>query len=369
MPAVGLKSYILNNNIKSAVLLAGFPVLLLGVVYGLVLIALGRGGYPYGTDPYAYAGQVMLGAAPLAFAVAGIWFVIAYFSQQAIIDACTGARPVERHDAPELYDLLENLAISRGMKTPALRVIEDEGLNAFATGLHEGQYSVTVTRGLLDILDKDELEAVLGHEMTHIINRDVRLMVICAIFAGIFSLVGQLLYQSLFWGGFGGRRDERRGGGALVLVGIVIVAVSSALAIVLKFALSRQAEYLADAGSVELTKNPDAMIRALQKISGNPFLGGPEQIRAMYIEDQAKGFAGLMDTHPPVEKRIEALVKFAGGRLDTRSGVAVSAPAPDYAEPPEHADTAVPETPDVDAPASEQDAVKRGPWSRSGPWG
>lgn len=136
---------------------------------------------------------------PLALVVAGIWFAISYFGSQAIIDTMTGARKVERKSEPDLYNLLENLAISRGLRTPTLRLIENDSLNAYATGLHEGQYSVTVTRGLVNALDRDEIEAVLAHELTHVINKDVRTMVIASIFAGIISVIAELIFRGLLY--------------------------------------------------------------------------------------------------------------------------------------------------------------------------
>ncbi len=357
MAAAGLKSYILNNNIKSVLLLAGFPVLLILLVYALELIAMGAGMMPGSgqgvASDLALAFQMLAGGIPLAFAVAGIWFVIAYFGQSAIINGLTGAHGVSRAEAPEIYNLLENLAISRGLRTPTLHLIEDMSLNAYATGLHEGQYSVTLTRGIIERLDKDELEAVIGHELTHIINKDVRLMVICAVFAGIISLVGQVIFRIIQFGGVGGGRsrdrDSKGSGGILIVIGLIAIAVAYVLAIVLRFAISRQAEYLADAGSVELTKNPDAMIRALQKISADPFVDAPEQLRGMFIEDPSQS---IMATHPSIEKRIDALVRYAGGRVEP-----LPAPAPTPAYEP------------VAVLEPEPRPVRRGPWSKPGPWG
>ena len=174
MQAVGLQTYIWNNNIRSAVLLAGFPVLLVGMVFVLTLGMIWGGMLPStGTSAgdMAYALRLLAAAAPAAIAVAAIWFAIAYVFNQSIIDMATGSRKVERPDQPELYNLLENLCISRGMKTPAIRIIEADGMNAFASGLHEGRFSITVTRGLLSSLTRDELAAVLAHELTLVINR------------------------------------------------------------------------------------------------------------------------------------------------------------------------------------------------------
>ncbi len=317
MEAVGLQTHIWNNNLRSAFLLAGFPVLLVGLTWVLTLGLIGGGYLPstgtMGGDAL-YAFHLLAVSAPLAIATALIWFVIAYFTNQAIIDAATGARPVERKDQPELYNLLENLAISRGMKTPALRIIESDALNAFATGLHEGQYSITVTRGLMNTLNREEMEAVLGHELTHVINRDVRTMVIAAVFAGIFSLIAQIVYRAVLWGG-AGRRRGGRGAGLFVVIALVAAFVGYLLAIVIRMALSRRREFVADAGSVELTKNPDAMISALLKISGSPPLKAPDSVRAMFLEDHKEGGIDLFATHPPIAKRIDALVKYAGGHL------------------------------------------------------
>jgi heat shock protein HtpX len=320
--AVGLQTYIWNNNLRSLVLLAGFPVLLLVLVFAIQLMLIGSGmerlpyDYAYGGG-FAYAARATIQSLPLAIGVAGVWFVIAYFGNQAIIDMATGAQLVERKDNPELYNLLENLCISRGLKTPTLRIIEDPDLNAFASGVHEGQFSITVTRGLLETLNRDELEAVLGHELTHIINRDVRTMMIAAVFAGIISLVAQVLARMLWFRTVFGddEREERRGGGLMMIAGFAAAAIAGVLAVVIRLAISRQREFIADAGSVELTKNPDAMISALQKVSGHAHLDAPEEVRGLFLENREDGLFGLFSTHPPIEARIAALVQYAGGRV------------------------------------------------------
>jgi heat shock protein HtpX len=331
MSAVGLQTHIWSNNTKSTLLLAGFPVLLLLLTYGLFLLYAGLSGVGLGPDPIAgpflWAAGALARAWPFALIGAALWFVVAYFFYQGIIDAATGARAVERKAEPRLYNLLENLAISRGLTMPALRIIEQPGLNAFATGLHQGQYSITVTRGLMEALNDAELEAVLAHELTHIINRDVRLLVIAVVFVGIFSVVGEIAYRALWHSGGvrtgsssgGSSRSSSRdsGGGAIVAIvaALAMIALAYALAIVIRFALSRRREYLADAGAVELTKNPDAMISALQKISGNAHLEAPSEVREMFIENPHSDFAGIFVTHPPIAKRIAALVRYAGGQI------------------------------------------------------
>lgn len=327
MGAYGLQTHIWNNNWKTVLLMAGFPVLLVLLLYALFLLFAGFSGITVGPDPVAgyfiWAGQMVAQAWPFAIAGAILWFGIAYAFYQTIIDAATGARKVERKQEPKLYNLLENLCISRGITMPTLRIMETDALNAFASGLHKGQYSITVTRGLLSTLNDDELEAVLAHELTHIRNADVRLLVIAVIFVGIFSFVGEMAFRSMRFGAVGGSSSRRSsggrdsGGGAIIaiLVALVIIAIAYALAIVIRFALSRRREYLADAGAVELTKNPDAMISALQKISGKAMVGAPSEMREMFIENPHSDFMSVFATHPPIEKRIDALVEFAGGRV------------------------------------------------------
>jgi heat shock protein HtpX len=317
MQAVGLQTYIWNNNIRSALLLIGFPILLLGMVFCLVLGMIWAGmlppGVEYGGD-VAEALQLMWSAAPLAILVSVVWFLIAYFFNQTIIDFATGSRPLSREAEPRPYNLLENLCISRGMTMPTLRIIETDEMNAFASGVHEGRFSITVTRGILQSLDDAELEAVLGHELTHVINRDVRTMVVASIFAGIITLMCQIIYRSIMWGSFGGLRGRRGNVGVFILVALVVGAIGYLLAIVIRMAISRTREFVADAGSVELTKNPDAMISALRKVSGHAHLDAPQSMRAMFLEDDDEGIMGLFATHPPVEKRVAALMQFGGGR-------------------------------------------------------
>src|SRR3972149_600428 len=279
MSAYGLETYIWNINFRSALLLAGFPVLLLLLTYALFLLFGSLSGYggENVVGPFVWAAHEMSRAWPFALAGAATWFAIAYLFHQKIIDASVGARGVTRKEEPALYNLLENLCISRGIPTPTLRVIETDALNAFSSGVQEQSYSITVTRGLMRTLTKEEMEAVLAHELTHIRNRDVRLLVIAVIFVGIFSFIGEVAFRSLrFGGGSSGSSSSNRsrgsgGGGAAlaVIAALILIALSYALAIVIRFSLSRRREYLADAGAVELTKNPDALISALRKISGN----------------------------------------------------------------------------------------------------
>jgi heat shock protein HtpX len=320
MGAFGLQSHIWNNNLKSVTLLAGFPVLLLVLLFGLNVgyVALTADVYS-AEEGIALALDQMGRTWPFAFIAAGIWFAIAWFAHEKMIEMSVGARGLTRKEAPELYDLLENLCISRGLTMPKLNVIETDAMNAFASGINDRSYSVTLTRGLIDKLDSDEIEAVMGHELTHIMNRDVRLLIVAVIFVGVFSFFGELIFRGFFRSGIRlgghtrGRRGDSRGGGVLILIAIAAIAVAYVLALVIRFSLSQKREYLADAGSVDLTKNPDAMISALKKISGHSDFDAPGEVKQMMI-DNAQPFAGLFMTHPSTEKRVEALVAYAGGR-------------------------------------------------------
>ncbi len=335
MGAYGLSTHIWNNNLKSLLLLAGFPSLLLLLTYALFLLFAGMGGFTDGDSllgPFVWAAREMERAWPFALLGAGVWFVLAFLFHQTIIDMAVGGRKVERTEAPDLYNALENLCISRGITMPALRIVDTPALNAFASGIRDGHYTITVTSGLVERLNKQELEAVLAHELTHVRNADVRMLVIAVIFVGIFSFVAEIVFRGLLrGGGLSSRRssssssrysssssDSGKGGGGFILaivVALLLIAIAYALAMVIRFSLSRRREYLADAGAVELTKNPDAMISALRKIAGNSEIArAPGEVREMFIENESAHFAGLFATHPPIEKRIQALVEFAGGR-------------------------------------------------------
>ena len=325
LSSYGLKTYIWNNRLKSILLLAGFPVLLLLVAFAFALV-ISAFDNPDVAEGIANAVRLLPRLIPVALGAALIWFAIAWFANTRIIAGITRARSVDRRSEPRLWNLLENLCISRGIAMPQLRIIETEARNAFASGVRKGQYTVTVTRGLMDALDDAELEAVLAHELTHIENRDVQLLVIAAVFVGVISLVGDLLIRSpraLFWSTRGGRvrtsggSRGKGGGGAviLILIAVAIFILARFLAVALRFAMSRKREYLADAGAVELTKNPNGMINALKKIAGHSEIEAPPQIQEMFLDHpRAAGLAGLFATHPAIDDRIAALVQYAGGQ-------------------------------------------------------
>jgi len=328
MAQLGLTTYRLNNNIKSTALLIAFPFLLLTLLGASVFffaLFVGPQEQFAAIDAQSVLGtgsplDVALSAVyawwPLVFGVAAIWLLIGYFFNDVIIHRATGATPVTREQQPKLYNLVENLCISRGMAVPKLYIVDTDAMNAYASGIDDRSYAITVTSGLLDRLNGDELEAVLAHELTHIINRDCRLLIVTIVFVGMISFLTQLLWRSLRLVAFTRVRSK---GGAPVLVFVIIAAVAFAigyvLALVLRFAISRRREYQADAGSVDLTKNPDALISALLKIAQNPDVPHvPSEVRQMFIEDPPSGLdlGGLFATHPPIAKRIQVLEELGG---------------------------------------------------------
>lgn len=321
----GLYTHIQSNRRRSAALLSGLFLLVLLLVFAVDLILEGLQGVGTVDARIRTSAWHTLHAIPFAAIAVGAWLGIAWLWHQRLIDAVTGARAVRRAEAPELYNLLENLCVSRGMTMPTLRIVETEALNAFATGMNPDQYSIAVTRGLLGALDRNELESVLAHELTHIRNGDVRLMVVATVVAGIVALVAELVFRLLMRGPrlvpSGPRRGRRglKGAGAsiaAIAIGLAVLAVAWFLSVALRLALSRSREYLADAGAVELTGNPDAMISALLKISGRAEMPEvPSGIMEMCIENHKAGIADLFASHPPIEERIRMLVLHAGGRL------------------------------------------------------
>ena len=322
--AYGLYSHIQANRLRSAFLLAGFVALLLALMFSFALF---YAAFTTPDAPFDYILAQALGDLRrgwlLGVGAAGAWFVIAYLFHQRMIDFATGATDVARAEAPRLYNLLENLCISRGVPIPALQIVESDALNAYASGLHEGQYRIAVTRGLLTELTDAEIEAVLAHELTHIRNRDVQLMVIAVIFAGIFAFVADLTIRRWdFPFGFSPHRtstreDDRResGAGLAILIALLIIVLSWGASVLIRFAISRSREYLADAGSVELTKNPDAMISALRKIEAHGAIPTmPSRMHAFFIESPALSpESGWLASHPSVDERVRALMEYAGG--------------------------------------------------------
>ena len=297
---IGLHQQIKSNNTRSIIILLCFPLLILVADYAFLFFSFNGKEHPNEVN------QLFLQSIPLVVLGVGVWFAIAYFANATMIRMATNAETLERQDNMRVYNLTENLCMTVGMKMPKLYVIQSPALNAFASGIDEKSYAVTLTTGIINHLSDEELEGVIAHELTHIRNKDVRLLIVTIIFVGIFSFLVQVLFRSLLFGG-NRRRDKDSGGGQLVIIALLISVVAYLLTILFKFALSRKREYLADAGAVEMTRNSMAMASALRKISGNSEVDSvkSDDIKELFIE--YKSVSGLFSTHPPIEKRIAVL--------------------------------------------------------------
>lgn len=336
MKYVGMQTQIRRNNLYSMLLLLAFPVILLVMVWVfLALINWLGGGYydAYGqwvrevnlTEVNAYFLQTL----PWVVGGVGVWFLIAYAFNSQMIQSAVGSRPLERRENPRVYNIVENLCIAGGMDMPKINVVDDPQLNAFASGINKNSYTVTVTTGLLQLLDDEELAGVIGHELTHIRNRDTRLLITSIIFVGIvstlMSMVVRMLYYNLWFGGGNSRsNNDREGGNAVsmavvLVVGLVCMFIAYQFTLLTRFAISRRREYMADAGGAEMCGNPRALASALRKISRDPGLDNVEredvaQLFIMRPDEMKEGvmslISGLFSTHPDPAKRIAILEQF-----------------------------------------------------------
>lgn len=319
MKYVGLQSQIWRNNTNSIVLLLLFPV----VLYALTWLFFFLTSMGEGNDPGTTANSGFISTFPWITVGVIIWFLIAWGSHSSMIMRATGSRSLERRENKRVYNLVENLCIASGMKMPKVNVIEDDSLNAFASGINQRTYTVSLSRGIIDKLNDEELEAVIAHELTHIQNRDVRLLIVSIIFVGIFAFIAEMLFRSMIYGGGRSRSssNSKGKGGLAIIIALALAAVGYILSLVFRFAISRKREFMADAGAAEMTKNPQALASALRKISGDPTIEAVERhdVAQMFIEhplDKKKkgssGFslASVFATHPPIEKRIKLLEQF-----------------------------------------------------------
>jgi heat shock protein HtpX len=323
MKYFGLQSQIRRNNTNSVLLLLMFPVVFFGLTWLFFFFT------SIGQSHYFSPGQEAFNVFPvinnkflrtIPWVTIGviIWFIIAWFSHSTMIEKATDSKPLERKENKRIYNLVENLCISAGMTMPKVNIIEDDSLNAFASGINQNTYTVSLSRGIINKLDDKELEAVIAHELTHIRNRDVKLLIISIVFVGIFAFISEMLFRTIRFGSLG-RGNKKGGGGAAILVALILAAVGYLIASLFRFALSRKREYLADAGSAELTRNPLSLASALRKISGDPTIEAVKRkdVAQMFIENpqtelKNKSFSvgALFSTHPPIEKRIEILEQF-----------------------------------------------------------
>jgi len=329
---VGIQTQIARNNWNSMVLLLMFPCIILGMLWVFCCIFGFETTYnAYGQEEFyldtGIINEVWLSWAPWAIVIVGIWLLIAYLFNAQMIQHATGAKPLERKENPRVYNLVENLCMSCGMPMPKVNIIEDDQLNAFASGINQKSYTVTLTRGIINYLDDAELEGVIAHELTHIRNRDTRVLIVSIVFVGILSTVLTILtrgvLRAFLWSGGSSRRSNNGKGGAAIVVVIVAAIVCAAIAYFLsmltRFAISRKREFMADAGGAELTRNPQALASALRKISSAPGLGHIERedIAQLYIIHPKKikqnffdKLQSLFSTHPSTEERIRILEQF-----------------------------------------------------------
>ncbi|MCD4769343.1 MAG: M48 family metallopeptidase [Bacteroidales bacterium] len=306
MKYLGLQRQIWRNNTRSIILLIMFPL----VFYALVFLFFFLFDFFQEEDMISDPVQSSLRTLPVVTILVGLWFIVAWFSHSAMINKATGSRPLERKENKRVYNLVENLCITVGQKMPKVNIIDDDSLNAFASGINNRSYTISLSRGIIDKLNDDELEGVIAHELTHIRNKDVRLLIISVVFVGIFAFVTQMLLRTFMYGG--GRRSNKNG--AAIIIIMLLAAVGWFLSTLFRFALSRKREYLADAGAAELTRKPRALASALRKVSSDARIEAVtrQDVAQMFIENPGEkkkkvSFSSMFTTHPPIGDRIRIL--------------------------------------------------------------
>ena len=295
-------------------------LLALGVV--AIFAALGL------TIGYAIVGSVpgAIGVMGLALGVGAITGIGTYFSGDKLVLAVSGARPVDDTSAPQLMNVVREMAIAANVPVPAVYVIDDTAPNAFATGRDPAHASIAITTGLLEKLDREELQGVIGHELSHVRNLDIRFSLVVGVMVGAIAILADFFLRFTFWSGVtGSRRSNRDSGGGgggiqavIMIVAIVLAILAPIISRFIQLAVSRQREYLADASSVELTRNPYGLERALAKIGGDQEVleVANRGTQHMYFTNPIKKFearsSGLMSTHPPILDRINRLRELTG---------------------------------------------------------
>src|SRR3954470_19742985 len=282
-------------------------VALVGVFMGIVSLI----GY-FGGEYFTPGGGLFV--LPGALAFSGISAAGSYFAGDKLVLAQSQAKPLVPNESPQLENIVETLAIGLGIDPPKVYVIEDSAPNAFATGRDPQHASIAVTRGLLDKLDRTELEGVIAHELSHVGNRDIRVMVLVTVLVGTVALLADVMWRSFFWTQ-GGRRDRDRGGGPAIIavLAIALAVLTPIIATLIQLAVSRQREYLADASGALLTRYPPGLASALRKIAADkePLEVANKATASLYIANPLKDapafFDHLFDTHPPIEERIKRL--------------------------------------------------------------
>jgi heat shock protein HtpX len=318
MKYFGLQSQIRRNNANTVLILIMFPVVFFGLTW-LFFFFTSMGSAERQMTLFDVNNSFLQTIPWITIGVL-LWFTIAFFTHTTMINSATSSKPLERKQNKRVYNLVENLCISAGMTMPKVNIIEDDSLNAFASGINSKTYAVSLSRGIIDKLNDEELEAVIAHELTHIRNRDVRLLIISIVFVGIFAFVSETILRSMRYGSLGmGKGRKQEGGGIGIIIALVLALVGWLIASLFRFALSRKREYLADAGAAELTRRPLALASALRKVSADPTIEAVSRkdVAQMFIEnpqlkDKKSSFSlsSLFATHPPIAKRISILEQF-----------------------------------------------------------
>ncbi|VVB99428.1 Protease HtpX [uncultured archaeon] len=250
----------------------------------------------------------------LGFIFLIIYVAINYFMGDSIVLAISGAREVKKEENPYLFNLIDGLCMAAGIPKPKAYIINDTALNAFATGRDPAHASIVVTSGILQKMNREELEGVIAHEMSHIKNFDIRVMLIAAVFVGVTALLSDILLRGILWGNRG-NRESSKFDIALLVIGVVLAILSPFIAQLIQLAISRQREYLADASAAVLTRNPNGLANALEKIgSDKEVLEAANKATAhLYIDNPLKNrksfFDGMFSTHPPIADRVARLRK------------------------------------------------------------
>ncbi|MDR1601373.1 MAG: M48 family metallopeptidase [Tannerella sp.] len=322
MKYVGIQTQKHRNNIRSTLMLCLFPCIILALAWTFFLVSstwlAGEAYAPEdgGTTSVARATEAFIHTAPWILGICLIWFLTAYCANTSIINAATGSRPLERRENKRVYNMVENLCIASHTDMPKINIIEDHSLNAFASGINKRNFTVTLSRGIIDRLNDAELEAVIAHELTHIRNNDVKALIVSIVFVGIFSFLTQILLRTLLSGRLRTRNDSKNSGGIIVVILLILLlaAVGYFITLLMRFAISRNREYMADAGSAEMTKNPLALASALRKISADSCIEAVTQndVAQLFIDNPMKKsfINSLFATHPPIGKRIHLLEQF-----------------------------------------------------------
>ncbi len=286
----------------------------------LVIGLLGVLGFAIG---YAVVGSPVggIGATGLALAIGSISGVASFFGGDKLVLKVSGARPVDETSAPQLLNVVREMALAANVPMPAVYVIDDSAPNAFATGRDPAHASVAITTGLLEKLDREELQGVIGHELSHVRNLDIRFSLMVGVMVGAIAILADFFLRFTFWGGGRRSNDREGGGGAQAIVFVIAIALAILAPLISRFiqlAVSRQREYLADASAIELTRNPYGLERALAKISADPEVleVANRGTQHMYFTNPIKKFekrsSGLMSTHPPILDRINRLRELTG---------------------------------------------------------